>query len=95
MQGQIGDLGAARSKFRESETGSGYWLLRQMILAARKGGTKFGLQPFQNPFSIYDWRFTIYAIPDWRGGRRTVLLVFFNSFLLASLGQYFTVEPRE
>jgi hypothetical protein len=33
VQGQIGDPGAARSMFRESETGSGYWLLRQMILS--------------------------------------------------------------
>lgn len=33
VQGQIGDPGAARSRFRESETGSGYRSLRQMILS--------------------------------------------------------------
>jgi hypothetical protein len=49
VQGQIGDLGAARSMFRESETGSGYWPLRQMILSVPQGTqTEFGLQPFQN-----------------------------------------------
>ena len=52
VQGQIGDPGAARSRFREGGTGSGYWLLRQMILSPAPqngtGQTKFGLQPFQN-----------------------------------------------
>ena len=33
VQGQIGNPGAARSRFRESETDSGYRLLRQMILS--------------------------------------------------------------
>ena len=60
VQGQIGDPGAARSIAPHSGTGSGYWLLRQMILSAalserdrlrsfpeRAAKTKFGLQPFQ------------------------------------------------
>ena len=52
MQGQIEDLGAARSKFRESGTGPGYRLLRQMILSAsQEVQTEFGLQPFQNHFA--------------------------------------------
>jgi len=34
VQGQIGDHGAARSSFRESGMGPGYWLLRQMILSS-------------------------------------------------------------
>ena len=36
VQGQIGNPGAARSTFRESETGSGYRLPRQMILSAAR-----------------------------------------------------------
>jgi len=49
VQGQIGDCGAARSTFRASGTGSGYWLLRQMVLSVPQGmQTEFGLQPFQN-----------------------------------------------
>jgi hypothetical protein len=53
VQGQIGNPGAARSEFREIETGSGYWLLRQMILSvSQEAQTKFGLQPFQNHFLI-------------------------------------------
>ena len=51
VQGQIGDRGAARSTFRASGTGSGYWLLRQMVLSVPQGmQTEFGLQPFQNHF---------------------------------------------
>jgi len=51
VQGQIGNPGAARSAFRESETGFGYRSLRQMILSPEKSGqTEFGLQPFQNQF---------------------------------------------
>ena len=50
VQGQIGNPGAARSKFRESETDSGYRLHRQMILSPAMGQTEFGLQPFQNQF---------------------------------------------
>ena len=38
--------------FRESETGSGYWLLRQMILSARKGEDKNRLTAFPKP--IFD-----------------------------------------
>ena len=35
--------------FRASGTGSGYWLLRQMVLSVPQGmQTEFGLQPFQN-----------------------------------------------
>jgi|SRR5579859_1180072 len=53
VQGQIGNPGAARSRFRESETDSGYRLLRQMILSVPLCGmqTEFGLQPFQNHFT--------------------------------------------
>ena len=36
VQGQIGNRGAARSGFRESETGFGYRSLRQMILSATR-----------------------------------------------------------
>ena len=36
VQGQIGNRGAARSAFRESGTGFGYRLLRQMILSAAR-----------------------------------------------------------
>ena len=36
VQGQIGNPGAARSKFRESETGFGYRSPRQMILSAAR-----------------------------------------------------------
>ena len=36
VQGQIGNRGAARSAFRESETGFGYRSLRQMILSAAR-----------------------------------------------------------
>ena len=44
VQGQIGNLGAARPKFRFGGTGFGYWLLRQMILSASQGAqTEFGL----------------------------------------------------
>jgi hypothetical protein len=51
VQGQIGNPGAARSAFRESETGFGYRSLRQMILSAlARVKTEFGLQPFQNRF---------------------------------------------
>src|SRR5262245_56234693 len=52
VQGQIGNRGAARSAPRESATGFGYWLLRQMILSvSQEAQTKFGLQPFQNHFN--------------------------------------------
>ena len=36
VQGQIGNPGAARSAFRESETGFGYRSLRQMILSVAR-----------------------------------------------------------
>jgi len=52
VQGQIGNPGAARSRFRESETDSGYRLLRQMILSVScEAKTEFGLQSFQNLFA--------------------------------------------
>ena len=48
VQGQIGNLGAARSEFRASETGFGYRLLRQMTLSSASAEqTKLGLQLFQ------------------------------------------------
>ena len=53
VQGQIGDHGAARSRFRESGTGSGYWLLRQMILSARKSADKIRLTALPKPFYYF------------------------------------------
>ena len=49
VQGQIGNPGAARSRFRESETDSGYRLLRQMILSARKGADRIRLTALPKP----------------------------------------------
>ncbi len=49
VQGQIGDLGAARSRFRASETGPGYWLHRQMILSARKSADRIRLTALPKP----------------------------------------------
>jgi hypothetical protein len=40
VQGQIGNRGAARSVFRESETGFGYRSLRQMILSVPLAGCR-------------------------------------------------------
>ena len=51
VQGQIGNRGAARSKFRESETGFGYRSLRQMILSVRKGADKIRLTALLKPTS--------------------------------------------
>ena len=51
VQGQIGDLGAARSSARKSGPGPGYRPLRQMILsAAQAAQTEFGLQPFRSQY---------------------------------------------
>ncbi len=50
VQGQIGNPGAARSAFRESETGFGYRSLRQMILSARKGADRIRLTALPKPF---------------------------------------------
>ena len=52
VQGQIGNPGAARSEFRESETGSGYRLLRQMILSARKSADRIRLTALPKPFLL-------------------------------------------
>ena len=49
VQGQIGSPGAARSAFRESETGFGYRSLRQMILSVRKGADKIRLIALPKP----------------------------------------------
>ena len=49
VQGQIGNPGAARSSFRESETDSGYRLLRQMILSAREGADRIRLTALPKP----------------------------------------------
>ena len=43
VQGQIGNPGAARSSFRESETDSGYRLHRQMVLSTRKSEDRIRL----------------------------------------------------
>jgi hypothetical protein len=53
VQGQIGNPGAARSRFRESETDSGYRLLRQMILSARKSADRIRLTALPKPFLIF------------------------------------------
>jgi len=52
VQGQIGNPGAARSRFRESETDSGYRLLRQMILSIRKGADRIRLTALPKPILI-------------------------------------------
>jgi len=51
VQGQIGNPGAARSAFRESETGFGYRSLRQMILSVRKDADRIRLTALPKPFS--------------------------------------------
>ena len=56
VQGQIGDPGAARSRFRESETDSGYRLLRQMILSIRKGADRIRLTALPKPIQIFQIR---------------------------------------
>ena len=63
VQGQIGNPGAARSRFRESETDSGYRLHRQMVLSPARVQTEFGLQPFQNQFPIPESGGTSYTSP--------------------------------
>src|SRR6266704_1109516 len=49
VQGQIGNPGAARSAFRESETGFGYRSLRQMILSVRKDADRIRLTALPKP----------------------------------------------
>ena len=51
VQGQIGNRGAARSAFRESETGFGYRSLRQMILSVRKNADRIRLTALPKPTS--------------------------------------------
>ena len=50
VQGQIGNPGAARSRFRESGTDSGYRLPRQMILSPRKRADRIRLTALPKPF---------------------------------------------
>ena len=50
VQGQIGNRGAVRSAFRESETGFGYRSLRQMILSTRKSEDRIRLTALPKPF---------------------------------------------
>ena len=54
VQGQIGNPGAARSRFRESGMGSGYWLLRQMILTpeAIRGRQNSAYSPSKTAFIL-------------------------------------------
>ena len=52
VQGQIGNRGAARSAFRESETGFGYRSLRQMILSVRKNEDRIRLTALPKPSSF-------------------------------------------
>ena len=52
VQGQIGNPGAARSVFRESETDSGYRLHRQMVLSTRKGADRIRLTALPKPIPI-------------------------------------------
>ena len=56
VQGQIGNPGAARSRFRESETGSGYRLQRQMILSAARRRQNSAYSPSKTIFLAYPWR---------------------------------------
>ncbi len=49
VQGQIGNPGAARSRFRESETDSGYRLHRQMVLSTRKSADRIRLTVLPKP----------------------------------------------
>ncbi len=51
VQGQIGNPGAARSRFRESETDSGYRPHRQMVLSTRKGADRIRLTALPRPIS--------------------------------------------
>jgi hypothetical protein len=60
VQGQIGNRGAARSAFRESETGFGYRSPRQMILSIRKGADRIRLTALPKPTS--DLRLAIYDL---------------------------------
>jgi len=62
VQGQIGNPGAARSRFRESETDSGYRLLRQMILSIRKGADRIRLTALPKPIQFQSGG-TSYASP--------------------------------
>ena len=50
VQGQIGNRGAARSAFRESETGFGYRSLRQMILSAARRRQNSAYSPSKTIF---------------------------------------------
>src|SRR5205809_617891 len=50
VQGQIGDRGVARSNLAFGRGGPGYWLLRQMILSARKGEDKIRLTALPKSF---------------------------------------------
>ena len=50
VQGQIGNRGAARSAFRESETGFGYRSLRQMILSAARRRQNSAYSPSKTNF---------------------------------------------
>ncbi len=52
VQGQIGNPGAARSRFRESGTDSGYRLPRQMILSPRKRADRIRLTALPKPIPI-------------------------------------------
>ena len=66
VQGQIGNPGAARSMFRESKTGFGYRLRRQMILTVQTSGTKFGLYPFQNRLFPFSFLFSSSSSIPWK-----------------------------
>ncbi len=57
VQGQIGNPGAARSRFRESETDSGYRLHRQMVLSARKSADRIRLTALPKPIPKASWCF--------------------------------------
>ena len=50
VQGQIGDLEAARFNPAFGRVGSGYWLPRQMILSARKSEDKIRLTALPKSF---------------------------------------------
>jgi len=72
VQGQIGNPGATRSRFRESETDSGYRLHRQMVLSTRKGADRIRLTALPRPIQIPKSRGTSYTSPTTGRARHSV-----------------------
>ena len=72
VQGQIGNPGAARSRFRESGTDSGYRLHRQMVLSTRKSADRIRLTALPKPFPIPKSGGTSYTSPATGRARHSV-----------------------